>query len=91
MQTLNTRVHDIPFVVISLVSFPLLFMLNFYVVHFYSGDLAKMEYFTQCTKEALRFYSPVFFIQRIITEDIELHGHFIPKGIRTIILELKSH
>ena len=41
-------------------------------------DLSKFEYLTMCIKEGLRCHSPVFFMQRQVSEDIEIEGYHIP-------------
>ena len=43
-----------------------------------SEDLAKMEYTTMCIKESLRLNSPVPFIQREFSQDLELDGKVFP-------------
>lgn len=48
-------------------------------------DLPKFEYLTQCIKEGIRLHCPVFFIQRQVTEDIELEGYHIPAGTNIAI------
>ena len=45
-------------------------------------DLKELKYTQWCIKEAMRLYPPVFFISRETTEDVELEGYHIPKGIR---------
>ena len=47
---------------------------------YFRKDLSKLDYLTQCIKEGLRLHCPVFFIQRQVTEDIELEGYKIPAG-----------
>lgn len=43
-------------------------------------DLPKLKYLTMCLKEVLRFHTPVPFIQRMMTKDIEIEGHLVPAG-----------
>ena len=42
------------------------------------SDLGKFDYLTMCIKEGLRCHAPIFFIQRQVTEDIEIEGYKIP-------------
>lgn len=49
-------------------------------VYIFRKDLGKFDYLTQCIKEVLRLHSPVFFIQRLVTTDIQLEGYKIPAG-----------
>ena len=45
-------------------------------------DLKDLKYTHWCIKEAMRLYPPVFFIFRQASEDLELDGHVIPKGMQ---------
>ena len=45
-------------------------------------DLSKMEYLGCCLKEALRLHSPVPFIMRQITKEVEIEGIKFPVGTR---------
>ncbi|XP_071147890.1 cytochrome P450 4F4-like [Mytilus edulis] len=45
-------------------------------------DLSKMDYLGRCIKEALRLHSPVPFIMRKITKDVEIDGTTFPAGCR---------
>ncbi|KAH9496506.1 hypothetical protein Btru_043205 [Bulinus truncatus] len=49
------------------------------------SDLPKLEFTTMCIKEALRLHTAVPFIERRLTEDIQINGHTIPAGTRTAI------
>ena len=39
-----------------------------------------MQFLTQCIKEGLRLFPPVFFISRQMTENFQLDGYNIPAG-----------
>nr|KAG5713252.1 hypothetical protein BaRGS_007779 [Batillaria attramentaria] len=43
-------------------------------------DLSRLPYLTMCIKEALRLHSPVPFIQRELTQEMEIDGHVVPAG-----------
>jgi len=43
-------------------------------------DLPKLKYLTMCLKEVLRLHTPVPFIERQVTKDIEIEGHLVPAG-----------
>ena len=47
---------------------------------FSRNDLSKLEYLTQCIKEGLRMYSPVFWMQRQLATDTQIDGYHIPAG-----------
>ncbi|WAR13743.1 CP4B1-like protein [Mya arenaria] len=51
----------------------------------FSQDLARLDYLSTCIKEALRLYCPVFFIQRQMTEAINIEGFTIPEGSHVAI------
>ena len=48
-------------------------------------DLKELKYTQCCIKEAMRLYAPVHSIFREAEEDMELDGHFIPKGMALLI------
>ena len=48
-------------------------------------DLSKLQFTTQCIKEALRHHSTVPQVQRVTTEDIVLNGHKIKSGTHVIL------
>nr|AFP66954.1 cytochrome P450 [Perinereis nuntia] len=43
-------------------------------------DLSKLKYLTMCIKEALRLHTPVPFIEREHTKDLEIDGKVLPPG-----------
>eukprot|EP00117_Sycon_ciliatum_P032303 scpid55744/ scgid25077/ Cytochrome P450 4F1; CYPIVF1; Cytochrome P450-A3 len=43
-------------------------------------DLAKLTFITQCIKEALRMACPVAYIERRLSQEIQLDQYTIPKG-----------
>ncbi|XP_041377345.1 cytochrome P450 4A24-like [Gigantopelta aegis] len=45
------------------------------------GDFAKMTYMPMFIRECMRMYPPVPAISRELTEDIEIEGVFLPKGV----------
>ena len=45
------------------------------------NDLKELKYTQWCIKEAMRLYAPVDSIFREIEEDMEIDGHWIPKGM----------
>ena len=54
-------------------------------------DLKELKYTTWCIKEAMRLYPPVLESVRVTTEDLELEGHVIPKGVITSINIIQIH
>ena len=48
-------------------------------------DLKELKYTQWVIKEAMRLYPPVFLIFREASEDIELNGYIIPKGVPIFI------
>jgi cytochrome P450 family 4 subfamily B polypeptide 1/leukotriene-B4 20-monooxygenase/phylloquinone omega-hydroxylase len=53
-----------------------------YLILDFREDLSKMEYLGCCLKEALRLHSPVPFIMRQITKEVEIEGIKFPVGTR---------
>ena len=45
-------------------------------------DLKELKYTQWCIKEAMRLYPPVFHVFREASEDLELAGYVIPKGMQ---------
>ena len=56
-------------------------MLSSYNAIIFSEDLSKLQYLTWCIKESMRRYPPVFMVYRRITQDVEIDGYVIPKGL----------
>ncbi|XP_076107037.1 ultra-long-chain fatty acid omega-hydroxylase-like isoform X1 [Mytilus galloprovincialis] len=54
-------------------------------------DLPKLQYTTMCLKEAMRLHTPVPFIQRELTEPMELDGHEAPAGTQISIMLYNCH
>ena len=48
-------------------------------------DLPRLQFTTQCIKEALRLHTAVPGIERVTTEDIVLNGHKIKSGSQVIL------
>ena len=54
-------------------------------------DLKELKYTQWCIKEAMRLYPPVFAISRLSSEDMELDGYKIPKGVHLSIFTFNIH
>ena len=54
-------------------------------------DLKELKYTQWCIKEAMRLYPPVFHIFREASEDLELAGHVVPKGMQVGISIFNIH
>nr|QIQ19499.1 cytochrome P450 [Sogatella furcifera] len=54
-------------------------------------DIKKMRYLGNCIKDALRLYPSVPVIARRLTEDEEIDGHTLPKGVDVLILPYVLH
>ena len=54
-------------------------------------DLKELKYTQWVIKEAMRLYPPVFQVYRRTTEDIELNGYLIPKGVQIGIFIYTIH
>ncbi|GFO26169.1 cytochrome p450 [Plakobranchus ocellatus] len=54
-------------------------------------DLPNLTYLTMVIKEAMRLHSPVPFIQRILTEDMEIDGKMAPAGTLINIVIYNIH
>ena len=53
---------------------------NFAVVFCNRDDLSGLKYLSMCIKESLRLHSPVPFVERQTTKDMDINGHFLPAG-----------
>ncbi|UMM37758.1 hypothetical protein L5515_009424 [Caenorhabditis briggsae] len=51
-------------------------------------DLKQMKYLEKCIKESLRMFPPVPFFGRKVEKDVVIHGNFLPKGVRIILVPL---
>jgi len=56
-----------------------------------SQDLAAMKYLDTCLKESLRLYQSVPIISRILGEDLEVDGMFIPANTNAILFPFLLH
>ena len=54
-------------------------------------DLKELKYTLWCIKEAMRLYPPVFIFFREASEDLELDGYIIPKGMQLSINIFNIH
>jgi len=57
----------------------------------FRDDLKELPYLTCCIKEAIRIHSPVPFIGRSTTKDIEVDGKTIPAGVNIDIVIYDIH
>jgi cytochrome P450 len=63
----------------------------------FRSELASSEIIEQCPsilraiKETLRLYPPVYGIDKVAVEDVDLCGHFIPKGLEVSINFIGVH
>ncbi|KAI1721910.1 cytochrome p450 domain-containing protein [Ditylenchus destructor] len=48
-------------------------------------DIARMKYFDQCIREVLRMFPAVPIIGRTVSEDIDVCGFTLPKGVTAMI------
>ena len=54
-------------------------------------DLKELKYTQWCIKEAMRLYPPVLRFRRKTTEDTEIVGHVIPRGITITMSVMQIH
>ncbi|KAL5017474.1 hypothetical protein ScPMuIL_007063 [Solemya velum] len=54
-------------------------------------DLSEFHYLTMCTKEAMRLHTPVPFIQRQTTQNLDIDGKSVPVGTTITILIYNVH
>ncbi|XP_044737542.1 cytochrome P450 4C1-like [Chrysoperla carnea] len=59
--------------------------------HATNDDLIEMKYLEMCIKESLRMYPSAPRISRVITEDTNIDGYFIPKNTSVCIHIYKVH
>ena len=54
-----------------------------------NDDVTNLKFTTMCIKEAMRLYPPVPFVHRVLTEELTVGEHTIPKGI-WLVLSISS-
>ncbi|XP_005113028.2 leukotriene-B4 omega-hydroxylase 3 [Aplysia californica] len=55
-------------------------------------ELSRLQFTSQCIKESLRLHSPVPSVERLLSEDVSVDGHTIPKGtVVTLYLWVLHH
>ncbi|PVD31378.1 hypothetical protein C0Q70_06790 [Pomacea canaliculata] len=54
-------------------------------------DLSRLPYLSMCIKEGLRLHSPIPFIYRQLSQDLELDGFIAPKGVIVCIALYNIH
>ena len=50
-----------------------------FVPSLHREDLSRLDYLTMCIKESMRLNTPVPFISRQLTGDLQIDGHTLPK------------
>ncbi|NER09510.1 Cytochrome P450 [Muriicola jejuensis] len=53
--------------------------------------IARFQYTQQCIEEAMRLYPPVYVIDRMATEAVELSGHRFPEGALLLMSVYELH
>lgn len=53
--------------------------------------MSEFHYLTMCTKEAMRLHTPVPFIQRQTTQNLDIDGKSVPVGTTITILIYNVH
>lgn len=55
------------------------------------SDLRQLSYCEMIVKESMRLYSPAWVIGREALQDLEIGGHFIPKGAQVMMSQWLMH
>ena len=48
-------------------------------------DVSKLKFTTMCIKESMRLFPPVPFVHRMLTEELTIGDHTIPKGVWLVV------
>jgi cytochrome P450 len=54
-------------------------------------DLPRLTWLTQCVKESMRLYPPVYLISRETAEPVEVGGYLLPKGAQLFLPVWVTH